>query len=412
MKPIMKLICLAAILFSAISCGNENRFIKTDGTVFVNPDGTEFKITGTNLGNWLNPEGYMFRFPGHVNSYHFINEALCQLVGPQYADTFWKRFVENYVTEDDIAFLASTGMTTIRLPFHYRIFTGDGYLGMRDPDDGFRVIDNCVSWCGKYGLKIILDMHCCPGGQTGDNIDDSYGYPWLFTEPVAQQEFIALWEKIAERYKNEPVILGYDFMNEPISSRIADKEELNTHLQPLMIRVAEAVRKIDGNHVFFIGGAQWNGNFKMFDNYAFDSNMAFTCHTYGCRPEVKSLQRFVDVREKSGLPMYMGETGENSDEWIRGMRTALDSVNIGWTFWPYKKLDASTCFTSISRPEGWNVIYEYFDADRSSYGKLSAARPDQKESRRILDAYIDGLAFSKCTPNRGYIEALGLKLAE
>ena len=256
----------------------------------------------------------------------------------------------------------------------------------------------------------ILDMHCCPGGQTGDNIDDSYGYPWLFTEASHQDEFVAIWEKIAARYADEPVILGYDFMNEPISSRIKDKDMLNTRLQPLMIRVAQAVRKIDPNHIFFIGGAQWNGNFKVFDNYTFDSNMAFTCHTYQCRPEVKSLLRFTSVRDESGIPMYMGETGENTDEWVRGMRMALDSVNIGWTFWPYKKLGSSSSFVKIGTPEGWDTVCAFLAADRSSYARISEARPDQAECRRILSSYLDRLALEKCETNDGYIKALGLEL--
>lgn len=414
MKRITGILCAAAAAVSLFSCTGAKEepagFVRTDGTIFVNPDGSEFRIKGTNLGNWLNPEGYMFRFPGHVNSQHFINEALCQLVGPGYVEDFWKQFVERYVTESDIRFIAATGATTVRLPFHYRIFSGDGYLGMRDPEDGFRIIDNLVSWCRGAGLKIILDMHCCPGGQTGDNIDDSYGYPWLFTEASHQDEFVAIWEKIAARYADEPVILGYDFMNEPISSRIKDKDMLNTRLQPLMIRVAQAVRKIDPNHIFFIGGAQWNGNFKVFDNYTFDSNMAFTCHTYQCRPEVKSLLRFTSVRDESGIPMYMGETGENTDEWVRGMRMALDSVNIGWTFWPYKKLGSSSSFVKIGTPEGWDTVCAFLAADRSSYARISEARPDQAECRRILSSYLDRLALEKCETNDGYIKALGLEL--
>lgn len=412
MKKIIFLIGVAISALMMASCSGtsgQEGFVKVQGQILVNPDGSEFHITGTNLGNWLNPEGYMFRFPGHVNSAHFINEALCQLVGPQYMENFWKEFVSRYVMEEDIAFIAASGATTIRLPFHYRIFTGDGYLGMRDPEDGFRAIDNVVAWCRQYGLKIILDMHDCPGGQTGDNIDDSYGYAWLFTEKEAQDQFVSIWESIAERYADEPVILGYDFMNEPISSRLADKDELNALLQPLMIRVSEAVRKIDPNHIFFIGGAQWNGNFSMFDNYTFDSNMAWTCHTYQCSPQVKSLLRFTSVREKTGLPMYMGETGENTDEWVMNMRMALDSVNIGWTFWPYKKLASSSSFVSAEMPEGWKTVCEFLAADRSSYSKIAAARPDQAAARRTLDAYLDNILFGKCNVNGGYINALGLE---
>ncbi len=395
-------------------CSPEEGFVKVEGTKLVNPDGTQFFVKGTNLGNWLNPEGYMFRFPGNVNSPTFINDGLCQLVGPAYMKTFWDRFVENYVTEKDIEFLASTGITTLRIPFHYRIFYGDGYLGFRDKEDGFRVLDKAVEWCGKYGIKVILDMHDCPGGQTGDNIDDSYGYPWLFEDAASQKEFIDLWIRIAEHYNDEPAILGYDFMNEPIATYFEGelREKLNGELQPLLTRTSKAVREVDPNHIFFWGGAQWNGNFSMFDDFAFDENIAFTCHIYGCPPKAESIMHFKNFMEKSGRYMFMGETGENSDEWVRGMREAMDSLEIGWTFWPYKKLESTAGYVNITAPEGWKeVICEFLGADRSSYHKIREARPDQDQARVILDAYLENISFDKCSINTGYIEAQGLTVS-
>lgn len=157
-----------------------NDFVRVEGANLVTPDGEVLFIRGTNLGNWLNPEGYMFGFQ-RVNSAHFIDEMLREAVGPVGADEFWARFKDNYITEADIAFIASTGANTIRLPFHYKLFTDEDYMGLDAHQDGFQRIDQVVEWCRKYGLYVILDMHDAPGGQTGDNIDDSYGYPWLLS---------------------------------------------------------------------------------------------------------------------------------------------------------------------------------------------------------------------------------------
>ena len=89
-------------------------FVRVDGANLVTPDGEVLFIRGTNLGNWLNPEGYMFGFQ-KVNSVHFIDEMLRQAVGPYATDVFWANFKNNYITEADIAFIASTGANTIHV---------------------------------------------------------------------------------------------------------------------------------------------------------------------------------------------------------------------------------------------------------------------------------------------------------
>ena len=191
-------------------------FVRIEGQDLIEPNGNKLFIQGTNLGNWLNPEGYMFGFD-KTNSAHFINEMLCQLTGPDFAAEFWRNFKDNYVTRADIQFIKQTGANTIRLPFHYKLFTDEDYMGLTSTQDGFARVDSLVEWCREAGLYLILDMHDAPGGQTGDNIDDSYGYPWLFESEVSQNLFCDIWRRIASKYKNEPVILGYELCNEPIA---------------------------------------------------------------------------------------------------------------------------------------------------------------------------------------------------
>lgn len=217
-------------------------FMRISGTGLVTPKGQKFFIQGTSLGNWLNPEGYMFGF-SKTNSPGRINQMLCEMVGPDFTAEFWKAFKDNYITRDDVRFIAGTGANTIRLPFHYKLFTDEDYMGLTSNQDGFARIDSVVSWCRETGLYLILDMHDAPGGQTGDNIDDSYGYPWLFESEASQQQFCDIWKKIATYYKNEPVILGYELINEPIAPYFSNMEELNGNwnrytngLQPLSVK--------------------------------------------------------------------------------------------------------------------------------------------------------------------------------
>ncbi|HOO43398.1 MAG TPA: cellulase family glycosylhydrolase, partial [Bacteroidales bacterium] len=147
-------------------------FIEVDGPHLV-LKGEKYFIKGTNLGNWLNPEGYMFNFK-KTNSASWIDQMFCQLAGPDFTADFWRQFKERYITREDIDFIASTGANTIRLPFHYKLFTDEDFMGLTVSQDGFVRIDSIVSWCRRAGLHLILDMHDAPGGQTGDNIDDSH----------------------------------------------------------------------------------------------------------------------------------------------------------------------------------------------------------------------------------------------
>ena len=404
-----RIIAAALVLLSVVACSEKKTlsFVSIDGTGLVSPDGTPFLIKGTNLGNWLNPEGYMFGF-GRTNSPRMIDDMLCQLVGPSEAASFWKAFKDNYITEDDIAFIASTGANTIRLPFHYKLFTDEDYMGLVASQDGFLRIDQVVEWCRKYGLFLILDMHDAPGGQTGDNIDDSYGYPWLFDSEPDQVLFCDIWRKIALHYRDEPVILGYELINEPIAPYFSNVPELNSKLEPLHKRAVASIREVDTNHIILLGGAQWNGNFRPFSDWKYDDRIMYTCHRYGGNPTPEAIRDFIDFRDKTGLPMYMGEIGHNTDEWQSTFCTTLEENNIGWTFWPYKKMMGS-CMVSFDAPEGWDKIREFSEAPRGTYGEIRHARPSQEEAREALGALLEAVKFSSCHPQTSYIESIHLR---
>jgi len=208
-----------AILFSI--WGNKiysktNDFITTKGAEMVDAQGRSFIMKGVNIGNWLVPEGYMFHFKA-TNAPRQINEVIQELLGPEDAKAFWAKYLDNYITQEDIKYLKSTGMNSIRLPFHYKLFTTEDYLGTNDDTRGFKYIDSVVKWCRQEGLYVLLDMHCAPGGQTGDNIDDSHGYPFLYQSESLQLQTEQLWKKIALHYNNEPTVIGYDLLNEPIA---------------------------------------------------------------------------------------------------------------------------------------------------------------------------------------------------
>ena len=405
-----QMIVLAVLLLAVFTMPVEARnskFVTVQGTNLIQPNGEKLFIVGTNLGNWLNPEGYMFGF-SRTNSAWMIDLMFREMVGPDETAAFWKEFKDNYITRSDIDFIASTGANTIRLPFNYKLFTDEDYMGLTSGHDGFKRIDDVVAWCRANRLYLILDMHDCPGSQTGDNIDDGYGYPWLFESEKSQQQFCEIWQRIAKRYKNETVILGYELMNEPIAHYFENKDVLNQKLEPLYKRAVKAIREVDKNHVILLGGARWNSDFFMFSDWKFDTNIMYTCHRYGGEATKEAIRDYIDFRDKTGLPMYMGEIGHNSNKWHADFVRVMKENNIGYTFWPYKKLDNS-CMMGIQRPAEWDsVIVKYSETDRSTYKDFREKRPDQQKALKLMREFLNNCRFENCKPQTDYIKSMGL----
>ncbi len=384
-------------------------FITINGHDLVAPDGSKFFIQGTNLGNWLNPEGYMFQF-SKTSSARLIDQAFREMVGPDFTNSFWKTFKDNYVTRDDIRYIKSTGVNTIRIPFHYKLFTSEDYMGLSHDQDGFQRIDSLVEWCRESEIYLILDMHDAPGGQTGDNIDDSYGYPWLMVSEESQQLFVDIWKNIADHYKNEPVILGYDLLNEPIATYFKEEEEmLNAQLEPLYMKATKAIREVDTKHIVLLGGAQWNSNFTVFTDSKFDDNIMYTCHRYWCDTMQANIQDFVDFRDSVNLPIYMGETGENTNEWIAAWTRLMIKNNIGYTYWPYKKMGSTRGMVTIPTPENWQLVVDFTQSPRNGFDEIRKARPEQEVVKMAMLEFLENCKFSNCAKNDEYVRAMGMR---
>ncbi len=399
---------LLAVIFCLLlnnKTAAQGKYFVTTNAKNITYDGEPIMLEGINLGNWLVPEGYMFKFKS-TNSYRLINDLINELVGPSEAAEFWKTYRKRYITEKDIQFIKSTGLNSVRIPFNYKLFVSEEHPGVWY-DEGFQLLDKVIGWCRENKLWVILDMHCAPGGQTGDNIDDGWGYPFLFTSAESQNLTAQLWKKIADRYKGEKIVIGYDILNEPIAP-FFNTDELNKNLEPVYKKIVAAIREVDTNHVIILGGAQWDSNFKVFGK-PFDSKSIYTFHKYWSDTTRTVIQEYLDFRDKYKVPIWLGESGENSDKWISSFRNLLEKNNIGWCFWPYKKMDAPTCMVSVSMPANYEAIIKYAESPRKTFEEIRKDRPSQELVDKTLKDYLDNIEFKNCKINEEYLKALGLK---
>jgi endoglucanase len=399
------LIILLLNLAAPASSNGQSRFVTTRGKEVVSADGKPLLLKGINIGNWLLPEGYMFKFKT-ANSPRLIQTLINQLVGEDEARRFWQTYRENYITREDIRFIKQSGFNSVRIAFSYRLFVSEGEpQNLEGP--GYELLDRVVDWCRREGLLVILDMHAAPGGQTGDNLDDSWGYPFLFESAESQELTVNLWRKIAARYRNEPAVIGYDLLNEPIAHYF-EAANLNSKLEPLYRRIVAGIRQVDKNHLIFLGGAQWSNNFKVFGP-PFDDKLVYTFHKYWMEVNQGAIQEYLDFRDKYNVPVWMGESGENTDAWISSYRTLLEGNNIGWCFWPYKKLDATSCLVSINKPLDWDAIIAFADGPRVTFEEVRKNRPPKEKAQKALNDYLEQTKFANTRINQGYLKALGLR---
>jgi endoglucanase len=402
-------ICFALLLIVTSCQKEEKKYVYVDGKDIYSARGELLHLKGVNLGNWLLPEGYMFKM-SDCNSPRKIDQAVRELIGNSASTAFWDSYLENYITEADIRWLSEAGVNIIRLPFDYRLLTHDDFLG-RDMH-GYKYLDSAINWCAKYNIYVLLDMHAAPGGQTGDNIDDSDGYPWLMVDEGMKQMACDLWQDIAKRYADDTAVIGYNLLNEPVPQYF-DNDNLKPNLEPLYKRITAAIREVDQNHIVFLGGAVWETDFTVFSG-PFDDKLGYTFHRYWMPPEQKEIQQYVDFRTKYNVPILMGESGENNDEWVRDFRELLDSNEIHWTFWPYKKMDNTRGPMNFDKPVGYDNFVKYAESDRTTFARIRALKDSiqgikPEEITGILNQFVENSRFENCYPNKGYCEALGLK---
>lgn len=177
-------------------------------------------------------------------------------------------------TEVDYERLNKLGMNAIRFYLSYKTFEKDSnpytYL-----ESGWNWIDQNIEWAKAHGIYLILNMHV-PQGGFQSQCDG--GELWSVAEN--QTRLAALWKEIANRYKDEPQIAGYDLLNEPIPT--TSTNEWSTLAQ----RIIDSIRTVDNNHLIVTeraialdcdyGYSDANNNYPQID----EENLMYTMHLY------------------------------------------------------------------------------------------------------------------------------------
>ncbi|NWJ50219.1 MAG: cellulase family glycosylhydrolase [Bacteroidetes bacterium] len=384
--------------------------LKADGKRIIDQNGTNIILRGMGLGGWMIQEGYMLETSSFANTQSKIKAKIEDLIGPLNTEAFYDAWLANHCTKKDIDSLAVWGFNSIRVPLHYNLFTlpieKESVVSKNTwLSKGFTITDSLIKWCSEKKIYVILDLHGAPGGQGHDAAISDYdaAKPSLWESEANKQKTIALWGRLAERYANEPWVGGYDLINEtnwnftPGENPNGLVEASNTPLRQLYIDITNAIRKVDKKHIIFIEGNGWGNNYKgLFPLW--DDNLVISFHKYWNYNDQNAIEPYLKVRNEYNVPIWLGESGENSNQWFTDAIQLVENNNIGWAWWPLKKINSIVGPLTIKKTDGYQALL--------SYWQNGGVKPSVESAKAALMQQVENLKIENCLFHKDVIDAM------
>ena len=344
--------------------------LSVSGSHIVDASGKKIILKGAAIAGCLNMENFISGYSGHE---HEHRAQMAEVLGEKKAKFFFDRLIHHFFTEEDAAFYASTGLNCLRIPFNYRHLIDDMNPDVIKPE-GIALLDRFVNICAKYNLYAVLDMHALPGGQNQDWHSDSGLSRALFWEfKDFQDRAIKMWEALAKHYKGNPVIAGYNLLNEPADPTRDANGHSGARLVAFYERAEKAIRAIDPHHILFIDGNTYAMDFRAFPEKPLP-NTVYTIHDYSMMgfpvkeqydgTDAQKLllrrqfERKVEYMRSKNVPVWNGEFGPvySSARKCEGGAAEADAINtkrinllkqqlsiyakegVSWSIWLYKDI--------------------------------------------------------------------------
>ena len=334
----------------------QKEFLSIRGRDLVNQAGEIVTLRGFGLGGWMNMENFITGYPANEEA---MRDALHSILGPIRYERFFDRFLEDFFGAGDASFIRSLGLNLLRLPVNYRHFEDD-MAPLEIKESGLRQLDRVIDICAAHGIYTIIDLHALPGFQNQHWHSDNPTHVALFWKHKHfQDRVVHLWEAVAQRYRGNPWVAGYNLINEPA-------DPTGQMLMPVYRRLYDAIRAIDPDHILFLEGNRYSLDFHMFGEPW--PNVVYTTHDYalpgfidggpypgisrGIHVDREALERTFLERTKymrdTGTPIWVGEFGPvyTGDAEKDSMRYQLlqDQLEIyrrhgaSWAIWTYKDI--------------------------------------------------------------------------
>jgi endoglucanase len=376
------------------------------GRDIVDAQGQIVRMRGVCLGGWMNMENFA---TGHPANEARLRQAVAEVLGEGRANFFFERFLDYFITEADLRFISDLGMNVVRVAFNYRHFESDD-RPFQYREEGFARLDRLIDWAGQHDLHVILDLHAAPGWQSpGWHCDNPGHRAHFWDQQVFQDRVTALWQVLAERYRGEGSIAGYNLLNEPVASP-ARLHRLNAHYR----KTTEVIRAVDPDHIIFLDGNHYAQRCDQLEP-PYDDNTAYSYHFYpepvletGRYPaeidgavydqswlETSLLDRARFMREHD-VPVWAGEFGalfNGGAADTAGVHVITDMISVmehsghHWTLWHYKDIGPMGVVT-VDPASEWMRRTQPVRALKSALRCDYWVERQPTETSRLLDALI------------------------
>lgn len=362
-----------------------NGLLRTEGNHFVDGDGVPLRLRGVGLGGWMNMENFI---TGYSANESLMRSTVREVLGRDRYELFFDRLLTAFFGDDDAALLAGLGMNCVRIPVNYRHFEDDA-RPFQFIHEGFRQLDRVIDACARHGLRTVIDLHALPGAQNHHWHSDNYAHrPMFWDHRHFQDRAVAIWEVIADRYKDDPRVAGYNPINEPADdSRVA--------VRAVYERLTDAIRAVDPGHILFLDGNTYSTEFDVFDGDL--DNVVYACHDYaapglvlgGDYPGItngvyvdkaalaEKYRQRTEYSRKAETPVWVGEFGPvyTGDARRDAMRYQVldDQLDIyrqdqaSWSIWTYKDIGCQGI--AVVKPDSaYRLRFDDFVAKKNRLG--------------------------------------------
>ncbi|HOD11897.1 MAG TPA: cellulase family glycosylhydrolase [Candidatus Omnitrophota bacterium] len=388
-------------------------FLHSAGTMIKdeNGQGNEVVLQGVNLGGYLLTERF---FTGlgdgdnpTIEDDWTLRDVLIQRFGEVGCRDLFKTYQNAYIKNFDLDYLKEIGVNLVRLPIFYRILQNDdGTWVLNDQGQiDFEKIDYVVDECANRGIYVLLDLHGAPGAQSPEAHTGRANFNKLFENSpqgeIYRQRTEDLWIAIADRYKDNPWVCGYDLLNEPTGA------PTNADLWSMYDRLYDAIRAVDQNHIIMMEGI-WDWATLPTPSSMNWNNVVYQFHYYlwGSDEDVQAHMAFIDQKVAEGqvqqplyqVPVMIGEFHGFTQKAIwEYYLQKFNEQRWSWATWTHKTYPAPSNWGFFNHAFYGTELPRFRDPGGDPYATLADkfkryATLDHHERNaaltNIMDAYL------------------------